>query len=141
MPRLATLIFALSLLMVTPRASYADICGGDTGGGRTANILAEGYLSVMIQSQTNVFHLSGHPFCHGDFYAKAQLLGLFQECSPVTEPKHHTTLGENSLALAQKVCYDLTVDVFYHTGGIHWGFDEAELFTESSSSVDLLPEN
>jgi hypothetical protein len=52
---------------------------------------------------------------------------------------HHTTLGEGTLAIVQKLCSGLSEDRYYYGGGIHWGFGDSEYYTESSNSVYFAP--
>jgi hypothetical protein len=115
------------------------MCQNDSWAGRTSNISQSGTLAVTISAQTNVFHFGGqqgHPFCHGDFYAKAVLIsGFGPSCQTGPASRHHSTLGEGTNVLAQRQCTGLNYDSTYHAGGIHWGFGESEHYSESPGSV------
>jgi hypothetical protein len=125
------------IALATP--AKASVCAGDLWGGRTSAIQSQSMLTVIVISQTNLNHLVGHPYCHGDFYAKSELSGSGANCATGDEKTHHTTLGDGTVAWAQRTCSGLSYDTFYQTRGSHWGFDETAVNSQSDSVYFAAP--
>lgn len=140
---LIRMALSLALLLILPLPSEADLCNNDSWGGRTATIRATATLQARLLSFTNILHFGGstaHIFCHGDFFAKVQLLGIDASCTSMNASEHHTTLGENTIAQADRTCSIPHYNWSYHAGGTHWGFGTPEYFSESNTSIAFTPE-
>lgn len=132
----------LGALLVGTASQAAAHCPSDSWGGLSAGIDPGTNYTATISANTNILHIAQHPFCSGNFTARAHLIGLFQACAPTTDTKHHDTLpdGGDSSTFAHDICHDLRPNYAYHTVGAHWWREhENEAYTESIDFVRYTP--